>query len=90
MSIDEMLDELRAMISDRNTPARQRQALEMAMRLALRGRHITSQRLPAVTSSVQDFVKAREILDDARTRLNSGIDRISGASDPSLDPPDDE
>jgi len=91
VSIDEMVDELRALIADRNTSERQRVALQMAIRLSLRGKHLSSTRLPAVSNALQNFVKVREIMDDARDRLTAGLDQIAGAGGPEApSDPDDE
>ena len=74
MSVDEMFERVRAMIADRNTSELDRRALEGTLRMATRGRHISSERIPAVSTAVQSFVAAREEL--ARGRVTAGVKRI--------------
>lgn len=71
------------MVADRTRPEVERRALELTLRVALRGRRISSTHLPAVNDSIQHFVKARE-------HLTAGLDAASGFAD-HIDPdPDDE
>jgi hypothetical protein len=83
MSVDEMVEEVRAILADRNTSERQRLALEMLLRMAKRGRHLSSVRLPAVSTATQRFVNARE-------ELQRGLDEIAAASATDLGPPDED
>ena len=78
-----MVEEIRSMISDRSLSERQRLALSMALRLALRGKHISSTRLPAVSTATQSFVKARELLD-------AGLSEIARSDGPDEPDPEEE
>ncbi len=92
MSVEEMEDEVRSMIADRNATERQRYALAMLLRMAARGRHISSRRLPAVTTAMQSFAKVGEILrsstKDASDELQKGLDAMA-ASGPEPDEADE-
>jgi hypothetical protein len=92
VNIDEIFDRVRAMIADRNTSELDRRALEAVLRMAQRGRHISSSRMPAVSTAVQNFVAAREELALGRLsagqqRLQQGLEAIGRPTGPE---PDDE
>jgi hypothetical protein len=83
VSVEEMIEMVRAMIADRNTSEHQRLALTMLLRMAMRGRHISSTRLPAVSSAVQAFARVGEILRAsnvaAEVELKKGLDSLAAA-----------
>lgn len=78
------------MLASRDTSDRQRVALTMLLRMAQRGRHISSVRLPAMGTAVQAFAKVGEILRAsnvaANTEMQKGLDALA-SSGPE---PDDE
>jgi hypothetical protein len=90
LSISEAIEEVRAMIADRNNSSRQRAALEMLLRVAQRGRHLSSTRLPSVITALQLLVKAQEALQEglagtgrsafvrAQEHLQGGLTGLSG------------
>ena len=73
MSVDEAFERVRAMIADRSASELDRKALELLIRVATRGRHLSSTRMPAVTTATQHFVKARE-------QLEAGLGEIEASS----------
>lgn len=82
VSADEIFERIKAMIADRNTSELDRRALEAVLRMAQRGRHISSTRIPAVSTAVQSFVAAREELERGRVqasqqRLQQGLETIA-------------
>jgi RNA:NAD 2'-phosphotransferase (TPT1/KptA family) len=83
VSVDEMIERVRAMIADRNTHELDRRALEGILRMAQRGRHLSSTRLPAVSTAVQHFAKAQE-------HLSAGMGTIAAAPPLAEDDPEDE
>lgn len=83
MTVDEAIERARAMIADRNTAELDRRALELLLRVALRGRHISDTRLPAVTTAVQHFAKAQE-------HLVEGMGEIARAAGPDEEEPSED
>lgn len=73
MGVDEAFERVRAMIADRSASELDRKALELLLRVAMRGRHLSSTRMPAVTTATQHFVKARE-------QLEAGLGEIEASS----------
>lgn len=87
LSVDEMFERVRALISDRNTSELDRLALEGLLRMAQRGRHISSERFPAITTAVQSFIAAREALahgkiEAGQARLAQGLEAIAASAGP--------
>lgn len=80
VGVDEAFERVQALLADRGTSELDRRALELVLRVARRGRHISSSRMPAVNEAVQSFVRAREM-------LNTGLSKIA---DPVIEEPDPE